>query len=134
MVNLVAHGIIVDEGKVLLIRRSKIKRGKINFNADRWDVPGGTVEKEENPRETVIRETKEEVNCIVKTGRILYDKFEHDNQKGEDFLTLIYLSDLIDKSNILLDPEEHSEYRWLNIEDILKNNVDLDILDYVRPR
>ncbi|GAE86749.1 NUDIX domain-containing protein [Acetivibrio straminisolvens] len=94
MVNLIVHGLIVKEGKVLLIKRSRIKRGKPNFNAERWDIPGGTVEMNEELCKAVVREVKEETNCTAVPGNILYDMYQYDQRKERGFLTLIYQMDI----------------------------------------
>ena len=58
---LIAHSLIENNGKYLLIKRSEIKRGKKNFYPAYWDIPGGTVEDGELPRQAAIRECQEEV-------------------------------------------------------------------------
>ena len=59
---LIAHALIKIDGKYLIIRRTKIKRGKPNSLPEYWDIPGGMVEEGEMPKDAAIRETKEEVN------------------------------------------------------------------------
>lgn len=133
MVNLIAHGLIIKDNKVLLIKRSKIKRGKPNFNAERWDIPGGTVEQYENPRDAVAREIKEESNCTANATDIIHDMYQYDRSKDKEFLTIVYKTNLTDCSNIILDPEEHSEYQWVSIDELLKTNLSLDVLEYIVP-
>ncbi|MFU0826975.1 MAG: hypothetical protein ACFWTJ_05460 [Lachnoclostridium sp.] len=133
MVNLIAHGLIIKDDKVLLIKRSRIKRGKPNFNPERWDFPGGTVERNENPRKAVVREVKEETNCTAIPRNILYDMYQFDTRKEMGFLTLIYQMDIVDCSHIRLDPEEHTEYRWISVNEILDPHLSLDILEYIVP-
>ena len=133
MVSLIAHGIIINDNKVLLIKRSRIKRGKTNFNAERWDVPGGTVELYESPCDAAAREIKEETNCVAIPTKILYDMYQYDKAKNKEFLTLVYQTELIDCSNIILDPEEHSEYKWISLDELLSADSELDILEYIIP-
>lgn len=105
MVNLIVYGLLVKDDKVLLIKRSRIKRRKLNFNAERWDIPRGTVELNEEPRKAVVREIQEETNCIAIPRKILYDMYQCDDQKEQGFLTLIYQMDIVDCSNIdLMNP------------------------------
>lgn len=133
MVDLIVHGLIIKDGKVLLIKRSRIKRGKPNFNAGRWDIPGGTVEINEEPRKAVVREVKEETNITAVPGNILYDMYQYDNRKEMGFLTLIYQMDIIDCSDIRLDTGEHTEYRWVGLEELIRPDLSLDILEYIVP-
>ena len=68
---LIAHDLIKIDGKYLIIRRTKIKRGKTNSLPEYWDIPGGMVEEGEMPKDAAIRETKEEVNSsrIIRRAR-----------------------------------------------------------------
>jgi 8-oxo-dGTP diphosphatase len=104
MVTLIAHGMIVENDRVLLIKRSKP-----NYNAMRWDIPGGTVEPKENPRQAVIREIKEEVNCEAEVENIIFDSYEYDIKKEQGFVTLVYHVNLLDSKEIKLDPEEGAQ-------------------------
>ena len=41
MHNLIAHALVINENnQVLIIRRTRIKRGKLNFEGEKWDIPG----------------------------------------------------------------------------------------------
>ena len=64
-VKLIAHTLIEKEGKYLLIKRSKIKRGLPNVYPSYWDIPGGSVEENELPREAAFREGMPEVNSKI---------------------------------------------------------------------
>jgi len=55
-----------SKNEVLLIRRSKDDP----TNSGKYDLPGGTIEKDETVKETVSREVKEETGIDVEGGRI----------------------------------------------------------------
>jgi 8-oxo-dGTP diphosphatase len=57
-------GLVVRDGKVLLIRR-----GKEPF-LDHWSLPGGGVEPGETLRDAVKREVREETGLEVEVGRV----------------------------------------------------------------
>lgn len=59
-----ASGLIVQDGKVLLIRR-----GKEPYK-DHWSLPGGGIERGERIRETVRREVLEETGLEVNVGLV----------------------------------------------------------------
>ena len=63
---LIAHALVKLNDRYLLIKRTKMKRGKENSLPEYWDIPGGMVEEGEIPSAAAIRETKEEVNKNVK--------------------------------------------------------------------
>ena len=127
MNKLIAHALIYNEkGEILIIKRTKIKRGKENYEGERWDIPGGTVECMELPSEAAVRETKEEVGLKVKVSSIIYEASKRDFNKNTVFTTLIYECKIIGNADILLDYEEHSEYQWIIPEKIL--NMDDNLL------
>lgn len=70
-VKLIAHTLIEKDGKYLLIKRSKIKRGLPNVYPSYWDIPGGSVEENELPREAALREAIEEVNQKLRINKII---------------------------------------------------------------
>jgi ADP-ribose pyrophosphatase YjhB (NUDIX family) len=66
--------VVVDDGRVLLIRRGKEPlRG-------RWVVPGGTVELGETLQQALVREMKEETGLVVRPIEVLtvFDQIERD--------------------------------------------------------
>lgn len=132
MNGLIAHALIYNEkGEFLIIKRSLIKRGKPNYNAGLWDIPGGTVEERELPKKAAIREAKEEVALDIFIGKILYEMSEYDVEKDKVFTTLIYEGGLANNSQIILDPEEHSDYRWITFKKL--NEVGLsNVVNYLR--
>ena len=48
---LIAHSLIMFKNKYLVIKRSDIKRGEKNYYPSYWDIPGGSVEDGELPRQ-----------------------------------------------------------------------------------
>ena len=119
-VKLIAHTLIEKDGKYLLIKRSKIKRGLPNVYPSYWDIPGGSVEDGELPRQAAIRECQEEVGLVISLENIIHEDSNIDNNKI--FTRLVYSANLLQNENIniKLDPEEHVEYKWI------KNLADLD--------
>ena len=63
---LAASAVIVDAGRVLLVRRGREpQRGH-------WSVPGGKCEPGETPQEAAAREAHEETGLRVQVGRELW--------------------------------------------------------------
>lgn len=43
---LIAHGIVYNnKGELLIISRCKYRKGVLNVHPEKWDFPGGAVEK-----------------------------------------------------------------------------------------
>ena len=126
---LIAHALIKIDGKYLIIKRTKIKRGKPNSLPEYWDIPGGMVEEGEMPKDAAIRETKEEVNLDITIGPILHEDSNYDKEKGTVFTRIVYQAELLegqDERNIILQKDEHSEY--MLVSDI--RSID-KIVDYL---
>lgn len=62
---IVTAGVIVEQGKVLMAQRKEnSSRGLL------WEFPGGKMEEGEEPRETLRRELKEELDIETEVGMI----------------------------------------------------------------
>ena len=113
-IKLIAHALIEKDGKNLLIKRSKIKRGSPNMYPEYWDIPGGSVEEDELPREGAVREAMKEVNQKIQLSEILHEDSCYDDTKGIVFTRLVYKAKLLEYNReIKLDPEEHTAFRWI---------------------
>ena len=113
-VKLIAHTLIEEDGKYLLIKRSKIKRGLPNVYPYYWDIPGGSVEENELPREAALRETMEEVNQKIRIDKIIHEDSQFDASKDTVFTRLVYAGRILEERDIILDPEEHTDFVWIS--------------------
>ena len=126
---LIAHALVKINDRYLLIKRTKIKRGKENSLPEYWDITGGMVEEGEIPSVAAIRETKEEVNLDIVIGPILHEDSNYDKSKGTVFTRIVYQAELRDgqdENNIILQEDEHSEY--ILVKDISKIDKVVDYL------
>lgn len=112
-VKLIAHSLIRKNGTFLLIKRSKIKRGRPNVFPNYWDIPGGGVENGELPRDGAIREALEEVNQQIAILKVIHEDSHYDEEKDTVYTRIVYESEIMDEREIILDPEEHVDYRWI---------------------
>ena len=118
-VKLIAHTLIEKEGKYLLIKRSKIKRGLPNVYPSYWDIPGRSVEENELPREAALREAMEEVNQKIRIDKIIHEDSQFDSEKDTVITRLVYTGRIMEQRDIILDPEEHTNFIWLSsLEDL----------------
>ncbi len=86
---LVAAGVIQQGDRLLLTKRP---RGV--HLAGKWEFPGGKVEAQEDPRETVVRECLEECGITVEVGDILETAFHRYPEKT--VLILFYSCRLVE--------------------------------------
>ena len=123
-VKLIAHTLIEKDGKYLLIKRSKIKRGLPNVYPSYWDIPGGSVEDNELPREAALREAMEEVNQKLRINKIIHEDSQFDASKDTVFTRLVYAGEILEERDFILDPEEHTDFIWISsLKDIESNLV-----------
>ena len=123
-VKLIAHSLIEKDGKYLLIKRSKIKRGFPNVYPSYWDIPGGSVEENELPREAALREAMEEVNQKLQINKIIHEDSQFDASKDTVFTRLVYAGEILEERDFILDPEEHTDFIWISsLKDIESNLV-----------
>ena len=104
---------IEKDGKYLLIKRSKIKRGLPNVYPSYWDIPSGSVEENELPREAALREAMEEVNQKIRIDKIIHEDSQFDFSKETVFTRLVYTGRIMEQHDIILDPEEHTDFVWI---------------------
>jgi 8-oxo-dGTP pyrophosphatase MutT (NUDIX family) len=81
-----------------------------------WEIPGGVVEKNESPRETVIREVFEELGLFCQPERLLCVDFSDESETRTESLQFIFLGPVLTSeiiAAIKLPLEELSEFRIL---------------------
>ena len=123
-VKLIAHTLIEKDRKYLLIKRSKIKRGLPNVYPSYWDIPGGSVEENELPREAALRGAIQEVNQKLRINKIIHEDSQFDASKDTVFTRLVYAGEILEERDFILDPEEHTDFKWISsLKDIESNLV-----------
>ena len=61
----------------------------------------------------------EEVNQKIRIDKIIHEDSQFDTSKNTVFTRLVYEARIIEQRDILLDPEEHTDFIWLSsLEDL----------------
>ena len=122
------RAIIIDDNKLLVFFRKKLKDGKhITYYA----IPGGHVENDETNEETVIRELKEEMNLDIEIISYL-GELEAYNQTEYYYHAKIVGGELqfggeeLERNN----EDNYYEIRWLDINEAL--NSDITAVDMIK--
>lgn len=110
-VKVAAHALIQKDGKYLVTKRPENDDWMPNF----WDTPGGTIDFGEKILDALVREVKEETDLNVKVGNVIFC-YNHLSGERHQF-ELVYLCEYIG-GDIKLDPQEHSEYKWVTLEEL----------------
>lgn len=101
---------------------------------NRWEFPGGKVEEGETDSQAIIREMNEEFGITVEVlQKITTGTFFHNGKERQLDVYLIKVPhDGIEKKYVLT---EHTEYEWVGINEIPKDNfVDSDLAVYPQIR
>ncbi|MFE9777758.1 NUDIX hydrolase [Streptomyces sp. NPDC005775] len=99
----ISTAIIVDGGKVLMIRRRE-REGKLL-----WAFPGGGIEAGESPEQAAVRETAEEVELEVKAVRVLGERVHPNTGRHMTYVACEPISGTAG----IGDAEEIAEVAWL---------------------
>ena len=104
--------------KVFLPKRADTKK----FLPGLYELPGGHIDYGEDIVAGLKREIKEEFGMTVNIGDP-FAAFTYVNTvKGSHSIEVIYFARFIEPiGNIIINPEDHSEYRWLSVDEIAEH-------------
>ncbi len=109
--------VIFNGNEVLILKQSS--RGGMIKN-DQWDLPGGKPKKDEILQKAIRREVREETSLEVNEFFLVTAGIEKFKPKGKR-LGLVYFAET-DRKQIKVDPEEHSDFQWINVKKIHDKN------------
>ena len=108
-------GIVEKENKLLILKRSPKK----DVGANLWEFVTGRLEGEEDPKEGIIREIKEEVNLDVEIITPINTGFFYRGGKKYPMVFIVFWCAY--KSGNVKISWEHSEYKWISLENAIIN-------------
>ncbi len=109
----IAKALIRYKGKYLLLK--KADDAYFPENIGKWECPGGVIEENETSEETILRKTQEETGLKCKILKELPTLKMTD--KNYDSQCNVYLLEA-QKEDVVLNPEEHSEFIWVEPQDV----------------
>lgn len=120
---IIVHTIIFNSKKeILLIKRSAKEHVLPNY----WDIPGGTLEDGEDPIDGAIREALEETGIRIDKPDLFFYTSNIDTQKNKQFIRMIFIAQILD-TKIILNQDDHDNYKWINID----NPLQIKVVDYI---
>lgn len=108
--DIVAAGIVVERGNVLLSRR---KKG--THLAGCWEFPGGKVEPGEDPRAALRRELEEELGIVVVVGEIADVTF-HRYDDADKAVLLLFFHAVCEPGSPAPRAIDVAEVKWAGVE------------------
>lgn len=114
-----------ETGKYLFLKRAK---PYINNKIRKWDIPGGRIIPGEELFKGLKRELKEETGLKIKKIDKVLAVQDILRVPTKHTVRITYLAKSLD-GKVIIDKNEHSEYKWLSLKDIKKLRTDI----YLKP-
>ena len=110
----VVAAVIKKDDKILCMQRC---RSRQTYNSERWEFPGGKVEKHECDHEALLREIKEET-AIQPQRLFSADYIEQFYEPSLNVIEMIpaFVGFCAENQSVLLN-HEHTEYRWCSLSE-----------------
>ncbi|MEM5777208.1 MAG: NUDIX hydrolase [Candidatus Aenigmatarchaeota archaeon] len=108
---------MVNFGKCNNFKRKKILFGK-RIDINKWELIGGKIEPNEQPKEAIIREIKEELDASVDYIKLStsYVVFLEENEK----INILHITFIVTlNSEPKLNRECHSELKWIPLDELI---------------
>lgn len=124
--HLVVNGVIIRDGKVLLIRRgNEPEKGLMA-------LPGGYVDWDETVEEAMVREIEEETGIKTQIDYVLGIYSDPGREKNDkQNIAISFKLSVLDDTTVTLQPEEVFEIGWYD-PNILPNDMAFDHRTVIR--
>ena len=99
------HGLLIIDGKLLILQR-----GNNKVYPNLWDLPGGFKEENENFKDCVIREFKEETGLSIEVEELIDIKSQLYN---DEIIIVLFYQVKTNDYNIILN-KEHINYEYVD--------------------
>ena len=96
-----------------------LKRHPEKPQANKWGVPGGKMEKNETPLQTVIREVDEEIGVNIHTPETKYMGHLYCRLPHVDYVFHMFYHKVLILPKIKLELSEHVEMQWVTPKEAL---------------
>lgn len=111
---LIAKCVLINkENKFLILKRTDYKN---NGSENLWDIPGGSVDKNEDLNNAVAREVNEETQINLNSYNVFKIVSGKATQENSYIVFSLFYSK--DFSGDIQLSKEHSEYKWIGVEEI----------------
>jgi 8-oxo-dGTP diphosphatase len=107
-----------SQNNYLFLHRSKVIDG---HETSIWDIPGGRIEPEEDLMSALAREILEETGIVLTAAPALIAA--QDIFAGTK-LHVVRLTYLVDGDGEAILSDEHTDAKWLSLEDAMQLNLD----------
>jgi 8-oxo-dGTP diphosphatase len=124
----IAYKIESNERKIFLAKRANTKK----FLPGKFELIGGHVELEDKTLEEALkREVMEELGAEIIVEKIAGEFLYFNETQNSQSIEVIYWIQFLDESQIKINPEDHSEFIWVNeleMDSLIEDKCDLEYL------
>jgi len=92
-----------------------------------WGLPSGKIKPGESPLECMAREIKEETGLIIPPPKIISISQVYVRYPDCDFKYHIFHTTLDRQRKIIINPQEHKDFKWVSPEEALALPLILDL-------
>ncbi len=103
--------VCIHQNEILLLRRNKDKSHPFF-----WGVPTGKIDSNESEISTIIRELYEETGIVLSGERFIHVNTYCVTTEEVSFTYALYYAKFRDLPQIVINPDEHNDYRWVHYE------------------
>jgi 8-oxo-dGTP diphosphatase len=110
-----AHFIGKVAQKAIIYRDDHVLLTRDPRTPDVWELPGGRLNIDEDPKDGLQRELYEELGVQCEIKEVIFSKqFRQSNEKQQLSLVLVYTAILPLEATITVDPSEIVEFGWFS--------------------
>lgn len=104
------------DGRILLLKR----RDDETVYPGHYTFPGGKIEDNDTITKGLTREVMEECGLELEPGIILIKEKAIGRPDGQTSKSLSFLCSVRDDTNIALDENDFTDYKWVNLDELRK--------------
>ncbi|MBN2479258.1 MAG: NUDIX hydrolase [Parachlamydiales bacterium] len=101
---------IIFKNKILLLQKSKNRWGE-----NKWGVPCGRIEKEENIFDAIKREIKEEIHWDISIKNLQYHNHVYIVHPDVQYIFHMFSFEPKNTQKVIIS-DEHSDHEWADID------------------
>ncbi len=117
------------DGEFLLLLRHPHKA-----SGNKWGLPAGKREDGETLTEAVLREVEEETGIVLAPSSVEHFRSVYSRDGSFDLEWHMFSTKLEKKPIVVIEPSEHSEFKWVSPREALGMDLILDLDESIQAR